>query len=127
MRSGPLLLEKLVTKCEETVKLFNNTEFMVNSAAWMELVHDIVAIFNNYEFTTEVLVASIRNPGHTVPVSNHRSYAGDVEPRRTVSDRKSGPSYIYSLPSSKKVIRSYGLPVPESGWVGSGIGATLQQ
>src|SRR5215468_1491617 len=32
----------------------------------MELIKTIVAIFNNYEFTTEVLVASIRNPVHVV-------------------------------------------------------------
>jgi transaldolase len=32
----------------------------------MDLVRDIVAIFNNYEFKTEVLVASVRNPGHIV-------------------------------------------------------------
>ncbi len=32
----------------------------------MELVRDIVTIFNNYEFKTEVLVASIRNPVHVV-------------------------------------------------------------
>jgi len=32
----------------------------------MELIRDIVAIFNNYEFKTEVLVASVRNPVHVV-------------------------------------------------------------
>lgn len=32
----------------------------------MELIRDIVTIFNNYEFKTEVLVASIRNPIHVV-------------------------------------------------------------
>src|SRR5256885_11264678 len=32
----------------------------------MELIHDIVTIFNNYEFKTEVLVASVRNPIHIV-------------------------------------------------------------
>jgi transaldolase len=32
----------------------------------MDLIRDIVAIFNNYEFKTEVLVASIRNPGHII-------------------------------------------------------------
>ncbi|MBI4471377.1 MAG: fructose-6-phosphate aldolase [Acidobacteria bacterium] len=32
----------------------------------MALIRDIVAIFNNYEFKTEVLVASIRNPIHVV-------------------------------------------------------------
>jgi len=32
----------------------------------MELIKTIVTIFNNYEFKTEVLVASIRNPIHVV-------------------------------------------------------------
>jgi len=32
----------------------------------MELIDNIVTIFNNYEFTTEVLVASVRNPVHVV-------------------------------------------------------------
>ena len=32
----------------------------------MELIRDIVQIFDNYEFTTEVLVASCRNPIHII-------------------------------------------------------------
>jgi transaldolase len=32
----------------------------------MDLIKTIVTIFNNYEFKTEVLVASIRNPIHIV-------------------------------------------------------------
>jgi transaldolase len=32
----------------------------------MELIRDIVTIFNNYEFKTQVLVASIRHPIHVV-------------------------------------------------------------
>ena len=32
----------------------------------MELIRDIVTIFNNYDFKTEVLVASIRHPLHVV-------------------------------------------------------------
>jgi transaldolase len=32
----------------------------------MELVRDIVAIYDNYEFKTEVLVASVRTPGHVI-------------------------------------------------------------
>ena len=32
----------------------------------MDLIKTIVTIFNNYEFKTEVLVASIRNPIHVV-------------------------------------------------------------
>jgi transaldolase len=32
----------------------------------MDLIRDIVEIFNNYEFSTEVLVASVRHPIHVV-------------------------------------------------------------
>ena len=32
----------------------------------MELIKTIVTIFNNYEFKTEVLVASVRNPIHVI-------------------------------------------------------------
>ncbi len=32
----------------------------------MELIADIIAIYKNYSFTTEVIVASIRNPLHVV-------------------------------------------------------------
>jgi transaldolase len=32
----------------------------------MDLIRDIVAIFDNYEFATEVLVASVRHPIHVV-------------------------------------------------------------
>jgi transaldolase len=32
----------------------------------MNLVHEIVDIFNNYDFRTEVLVASVRNPIHII-------------------------------------------------------------
>lgn len=30
----------------------------------MDLIHDIVQIYNNYDFPTEVIVASVRNPLH---------------------------------------------------------------
>ena len=36
------------------------------ASAGMELVSDIVAIYENYEFTTEILVASTRGPMHIV-------------------------------------------------------------
>jgi transaldolase len=36
------------------------------ASAGMELVSDIVAIYENYEFTTEILVASTRSPMHIV-------------------------------------------------------------
>ena len=32
----------------------------------MDLIRDIVQIFNNYEFKTQVLVASVRHPIHVV-------------------------------------------------------------
>jgi transaldolase len=32
----------------------------------MALIRDIVGIFNNYDFKAEVLVASVRNPGHVI-------------------------------------------------------------
>jgi transaldolase len=35
-------------------------------AEGMGLIREIVAIYDNYEFPTEVLVASCRNPGHVV-------------------------------------------------------------
>lgn len=36
------------------------------SGTGMQLVHDIVSIYNNYDFKTEVIVASIRSPMHVV-------------------------------------------------------------
>ena len=36
------------------------------SGGGMDLVHDIIQIYNNYDFTTEVLVASVRHPMHVV-------------------------------------------------------------
>jgi len=32
----------------------------------MELVEEILTIYENYQFETEVIVASIRHPGHVV-------------------------------------------------------------
>ena len=32
----------------------------------MALIEEIVGIFNNYDFKTEVLVASVRHPGHVI-------------------------------------------------------------
>src|SRR5262249_2538777 len=40
----------------------------------MELIGTIVSIFNNYEFKTEVLVASIRNPVHVVQAALMGAY-----------------------------------------------------
>ncbi len=36
------------------------------SESGMQLIRDIVAIFNNYDFKTKVLVASVRHPDHIV-------------------------------------------------------------
>jgi len=36
------------------------------STTGMQLIHDIVTIFDNYQIDTEVIVASIRNPMHVV-------------------------------------------------------------
>jgi len=36
------------------------------STTGMQLVHDIITIFDNYKIDTEVIVASIRNPMHVV-------------------------------------------------------------
>ena len=36
------------------------------SANGMDLIHQIVTIYNNYDFETEVLVASVRHPMHVV-------------------------------------------------------------
>ncbi len=36
------------------------------SGEGMQLVHEIITIYNNYGFKTEVIVASIRNPMHVV-------------------------------------------------------------
>jgi len=32
----------------------------------MQLIGQLVQIFNNYQFATEVLVASVRNPNHVI-------------------------------------------------------------
>ena len=32
----------------------------------MDLIDDIVKVFSNYEFSTQILVASVRNPNHVV-------------------------------------------------------------
>jgi len=42
------------------------------SESGMQLIRDIVAIFNNYDFKTKVLVASVRHPDHIV----HSAKAG---------------------------------------------------
>jgi transaldolase len=36
------------------------------SGGGMDLIHDIIQIYNNYDFDTQVLVASVRHPMHVV-------------------------------------------------------------
>jgi len=36
------------------------------SSGGMDLIHDIIQIYNNYDFDTQVLVASVRHPMHVV-------------------------------------------------------------
>ena len=47
----------------------------------MEMVGDIVRIFQNYDFPTQVLVASVRSPIHLLPIGrNHLCADGPVPP-----------------------------------------------
>lgn len=47
----------------------------------MDLIEDIVAIYNNYpEFETEVLVASVRNPTHVVLAAKMGAHVATVPP-----------------------------------------------
>lgn len=46
----------------------------------MELVGDILAIFGNYEFPTEVLVASIRSPMHVVEAARMGAHIATMPP-----------------------------------------------
>jgi transaldolase len=43
------------------------------SHAGMDLVEDIVTIFENYDITTEIIVASVRNPLHVVEAATMRA------------------------------------------------------
>lgn len=44
----------------------------------MELISDIVTIFQNYNFKTEVLVASIRNPVHVLDAAKLGAHVGTL-------------------------------------------------
>ena len=44
----------------------------------MNLVREIVDIFDNFEFATEVLVASVRNPIHIVESGSYGRGRGNV-------------------------------------------------
>ncbi len=45
----------------------------------MELIREIVEIYNNYDFTTEVLVASCRHPIHVIEAAR---MGADIAPAR---------------------------------------------
>jgi len=52
----------------------------------MDLIREIVEIYDNYEFSTEVLVASVRHPMHIVQAARMGADictcpAGVIEPR----------------------------------------------
>ncbi len=44
----------------------------------MELVRDIVAVFNNYKFSTEVIAASLRHPQHCVAAAKAGAHIATV-------------------------------------------------
>jgi len=44
----------------------------------MELVRDIVEVFNNYSFSTEVIAASIRHPQHCVAAAKAKAHIATV-------------------------------------------------
>jgi transaldolase len=46
----------------------------------MEVIREIVRIFNNYKFTTEVLVASIRHPVHVVEAAKIGAHVVTLPP-----------------------------------------------
>jgi transaldolase len=46
----------------------------------MELIADIVQIFRNYAFRTEVLVASVRNPVHVVQAAKLGAHVATIPP-----------------------------------------------
>jgi transaldolase len=44
----------------------------------MEIVGDIVQIYNNYGFTTEIIVASVRNPLHVVEAARMGAHVSTI-------------------------------------------------
>jgi transaldolase len=49
---------------------------MISLIMGMELVEEILSIYENYQFETEVIVACIRHPGHVVEAAAAgRSYS----------------------------------------------------
>ncbi len=47
----------------------------------MQIVGDIVEIYKNYEFETEVIVASIRNPNHVVEAATMGAHIATIPPK----------------------------------------------
>jgi transaldolase len=54
----------------------------VDDIGWdgMQLVSDIVDIYNNYDFKTEVLVASVRGPGHVIEAAKMGAHVATLPP-----------------------------------------------
>jgi len=54
----------------------------VDDIGWdgMQLISDIVEIYDNYEFETEVLVASIRHPGHLIEAAKMGAHVATLPP-----------------------------------------------
>ena len=46
----------------------------------MQLISDIVDIYNNYDFKTEVLVASVRSPGHVIEAAKMGAHVATLPP-----------------------------------------------
>jgi transaldolase len=54
----------------------------IDDIGWdgMQLISDIVEIYDNYDFTTEVLVASVRNPGHVIEAAKMGAHVATLPP-----------------------------------------------
>jgi transaldolase len=54
----------------------------VDDIGWdgMQLISDIVEIYNNYEFKTEVLVASVRGPNHVIEAAKLGAHVATLPP-----------------------------------------------
>ena len=54
----------------------------VDDIGWdgMQLISDIVDIYNNYDFKTEVLVASVRSPDHVIEAAKMGAHVATLPP-----------------------------------------------
>jgi transaldolase len=54
----------------------------VDDIGWdgMQLISDIVDIYNNYDFKTEVLVASVRGPNHVIEAAKMGAHVATLPP-----------------------------------------------